>query len=111
MMHRPLFRPLAIFVMILALVVGAQTRLMPMAMASSGADMAGMAADAGTGACKGCLPGKMMVADCSTLCAAMVAVIDIASSPLRNAAPSAWIWSNDPTPSQSCEPDTAPPRA
>lgn len=97
--------------MILALGAGTQMRIMPMAMASPGAGVAGMASDMGSGPCKGCIPGKMTVIDCGALCATIVAVVDVTPSPLRHAAPMAWLWSNEPTRSRSCEPDTTPPRS
>jgi hypothetical protein len=107
-MFRPLLRRAAALVMILTLVTGVQIRVMPMAI---GSPAAGMAPDSGAGACTGCMPGKMTVSDCGVLCAAIVTVVDIALSPLRSAAPPAWVWSNDPARSHSCAPDTAPPRS
>jgi hypothetical protein len=109
-MLQALVRRAAILVIILALVASVQIRVIPMAMGSSAADMAGMASENGVGACKGCLPGKMTVPDCGALCATMVAVIDVAPSFLCNTALSAWPWSSDPTRSHRCAPATAPPR-
>ena len=80
-MLQALVRRAAILVIILALVASVQIRVIPMAMGSSAADMAGMASENGAGACKICLPGI-----------------------------SAWPWSSDPTRTHSCAPDTAPPR-
>lgn len=67
-MVQRLRRRVVIFVMILALGIGMQMPIMPMTMASPGA---------GSGTCKGCMPGKMTVIDCGALCAAIVSVIDV----------------------------------
>jgi len=110
-MRNLLLRRATILVAILALLAGVQMRFMPMAMALPDSDMAGMASDMGSGTCEACMPDKMAAADCSVICAAIVAVLDFMplSSPI--AAPSAWVWSNDPTRAHGAKPGTAPPRS
>ena len=96
--------------MILALLAGVQTRLMPMAMASPGTDMAGMASHGGSHDCKGCVPLKMTVRDCGAVCAMMVAVVDGMQAFSIIVRCSGWAWSNEPLQLHSPKPDTAPPR-
>jgi len=104
-------RRATILVVILALLAGVQMRIMPMAMALPDSDMAGMASDMGSGTCKGCMPGKMAVADCSAICTAIVAVIDCVQPTAPIDAPSPWAWSNEPLRAHSLDPDDAPPRS
>jgi hypothetical protein len=97
-------------ILVLALLAGAQTRVMPMAMPAVDSSMAGMPAG-GSDACKGCAPGKMIVQDCDAICATVVAVLDDPREISRVALPALWAWSNDPLRRYSLTPDTGPPRS
>ena len=104
------FRRALSLVLILALSLGVQMRVLPMAMPAAGSSMAGMPSG-GSDACKGCAPATMSVQDCGAICATVVAVLDDPRQPSRVAVPALWAWSNDPLRHHSLTPDTGPPRS
>ena len=61
--------------------------------------------------CKGCLPGKMTVADCGMACISLPAILAPVAAIPTNVQPPPWRWHDEPVEGYPTEPPTAPPRS
>jgi hypothetical protein len=71
-------------------------------------DMTGASGEDG---CKGCLPGKMTVADCGLVCISLPAIITPVAAISAGDHLSPWRWHDEQVRRYPTEPPTAPPRS
>lgn len=101
-------RRATILLLILAILVGPGAGVMSMAATMPAMDMTGPDSD---DSCKGCLPGKMTVADCGTACISLSAIIQPMAVLSAGAQLSPWRWHDEQVGRHPTKPPTAPPRS
>ncbi len=101
---------LARLLVIVAFIAGMQVSVMPMAMAASGAGMAGMAAGSGPDRCDGCGQQDMTAAQCVAGCVSTPIVVSYAPAEMHVFDVQPWIWLTETLRNPSVEPDLSPPR-
>jgi hypothetical protein len=106
MRKRP-FRQTTILLLVLAILVGPGVSVMSMA-ATTGVSMSSPDNDEG---CKGCLPGKMTLADCGMVCLALPAIIPPVAAFHAGIERSPWCWHDEQIGRYQTEPPTGPPRS
>jgi hypothetical protein len=107
---RILIRRATTLLLILAILAGPGAGVISMSAAARGMDMAGPLSDSQDG-CKGCEPGKMVLADCGTVCISLLAIIQPVAALATGIVHSPRRWHDEPVGRYTTEPPTAPPRS
>jgi hypothetical protein len=101
-------RHATILLMLLAILAGPAASVMSMAATMPAMGVTGPDGD---DSCKGCLPGKMTVADCGMVCTSLPAMIAPVAAFSAGVHLSPWRWHDEQVRRYSPEPPTAPPRS